>query len=46
LIVFRGRQIADLAAKSRLPAVYASREVVDAGGLMSYGPSIVIHYGH
>jgi hypothetical protein len=46
LIVFRGRQIADLAAKSRLPAVYASREVVDAGGLMSYGPSIVIQYGH
>ena len=39
-IVFHGRRIADLAAKSRLPAVYASREVVDAGGLMSYGPSI------
>jgi putative ABC transport system substrate-binding protein len=40
LLVFRGRRIADLAAKSRLPAVYPSREVVDAGGLMSYGPSI------
>ncbi len=39
LIVFHGRRIADLAAKSRLPAVYASREVVDAGGLMSYGSS-------
>jgi putative ABC transport system substrate-binding protein len=39
-IVFHGRRIADLAAKSRLPAVYASREAVDAGGLMSYGPSI------
>ena len=39
LIVLYGRRIADLAAKSRLPAVYASREVVDAGGLMSYGPS-------
>ncbi|HEV8311399.1 MAG TPA: hypothetical protein VGW35_27380 [Methylomirabilota bacterium] len=35
LIVFHGRRIADLAAKSRLPAVYAYREVVDAGGLMS-----------
>ena len=40
LIVSRGRRIANLAAKSRLPAVYPSREFVDAGGLMSYGPSI------
>jgi putative tryptophan/tyrosine transport system substrate-binding protein len=40
LILLHGTRIADLAAKSRLPAVYASREVVDAGGLMAYGPSI------
>jgi ABC-type uncharacterized transport system substrate-binding protein len=40
LIVFHGRRIADLATKSRLPAMYSSREVVDAGGLMSYGPSL------
>ena len=32
------RRLADLAAKSRLPAVYPWREGVDAGGLMSYGP--------
>jgi putative ABC transport system substrate-binding protein len=31
--------IADLAAKHRLPAIYPSREFVDAGGLMAYGVS-------
>ncbi len=32
-------QIAALAAKSRLPAVYGIREEVEAGGLMAYGAS-------
>ena len=39
VIVLHRRRIADLAAKSRLPSMYASIEVVDAGGLMFYGPS-------
>ena len=34
----RGR-IVDFAARNRLPAVYAYRELVEAGGLMSFGPN-------
>jgi putative ABC transport system substrate-binding protein len=33
-------QIADLAAKNRLPAIYERAEFMDAGGLMYYGASI------
>ena len=33
------RRVAELAAKRRLPAAYASREFVDAGGMMTYGVS-------
>lgn len=34
------RQIAELAAKYRLPSMSASREYVEAGGLMSYGQNL------
>jgi len=33
------QRIVDFAAQRRLPAIYESREFVDAGGLVSYGPS-------
>jgi ABC-type uncharacterized transport system substrate-binding protein len=33
-------EIAKLAAKSRLPAIYPFPEYVEAGGLMAYGPSV------
>ena len=32
-------QIASFAQRNRLPSMYAIKEYVDAGGLMSYGPS-------
>ncbi len=38
------RRLVDLAAKTRLPAVYSYRESVDAGGLMSYGASFADLY--
>ena len=31
------RRVLDLAAKNRLPAMYWSRDLVEAGGLMAYG---------
>ena len=37
-------EIAALAAKHRLPALYGAREFVDAGGLMSYGESLAASF--
>jgi putative ABC transport system substrate-binding protein len=37
----RSAYVADLAARSRLPAIYQVRAFVDAGGLMSYAPSLI-----
>ena len=40
-VMFRDRaQLADLALRRRVIAMFAFREFVQAGGLMSYGPSL------
>jgi putative ABC transport system substrate-binding protein len=36
---FHRKQVADLAVKNRLPAIYPWPEIVEAGGLMTYGAS-------
>ena len=36
--------IADLAAKHRFPAIYPTKNVVESGGLMSYGPDLIEPY--
>jgi putative ABC transport system substrate-binding protein len=40
ITVARRDQVPSFAQRSRLPSIYGVREYVDAGGLMSYGPSI------
>jgi putative tryptophan/tyrosine transport system substrate-binding protein len=45
-IFFRDRQrIADFTVEHRIPAIFAFREWVDAGGLVSYGASITGLFG-
>jgi putative ABC transport system substrate-binding protein len=44
MLVNHRRWIVELAAKTRLPAVYPEREFVAAGGLMFYGASLVDMY--
>ncbi len=44
MFVGRHTQIVDHVANSRLPAIYWTREFVEAGGLMSYGPNQVDMY--
>jgi putative tryptophan/tyrosine transport system substrate-binding protein len=39
-IVGQRERIAALAARHRIPAIYVQRDFVEAGGLMSYAPSI------
>ena len=39
-LISQQARIAELAIKSRLPAIYERREYVEVGGLMAYGVSI------
>jgi putative ABC transport system substrate-binding protein len=39
IVIAYGKQIVDFAAKNRLPLVYDTREFVEDGGIMSYGPT-------
>ena len=40
MFIIERRRLVDLAAKNRLPALYPTRDSVDAGGLVSYGPNL------
>jgi putative ABC transport system substrate-binding protein len=40
LLTANRKQIVELAAKNRLPAIYPWKEYVEDGGLMSYAPSV------
>jgi putative ABC transport system substrate-binding protein len=42
--VTQRRRIVDLAARHALPSIYMTRDSVEAGGLMSYGPSQIDAY--
>jgi putative ABC transport system substrate-binding protein len=44
LFLAQAHQIAELAARNRLPTMFAYREFVEAGGLMSYGQNNVEHF--
>ncbi len=44
LILAHGKEVAALAARHSVPAVYGVRELVTVGGLMSYGPNLVDEY--
>jgi putative ABC transport system substrate-binding protein len=40
----RRDQIVTLAARDSIPAIYANRDIAEAGGLMSYGPDLTEQY--
>jgi putative ABC transport system substrate-binding protein len=40
LFFSQARRITDLAIQQRLPTLFSTREPVESGGLMSYGPNL------
>jgi putative ABC transport system substrate-binding protein len=42
---FYRARLTELAAKHKLPAMYGHSQYIEAGGLMSYGPSLSDNYG-
>jgi putative tryptophan/tyrosine transport system substrate-binding protein len=44
VIAANGKRIANFAIKSRLPSIYASKQAVDAGGLMYCGADLADSY--
>ena len=44
LFAIQSDQLAALAARHSVPAIYIGRETVDAGGLMSYGANVFAAY--
>jgi putative tryptophan/tyrosine transport system substrate-binding protein len=44
LFVTHRTRLVDAVARTRLPAIYAARVYVEAGGLMSYGPNLPDHW--
>ena len=45
LFVVNAGRVAELATKNRLPSMHGFKEVLEAGGLMSYGPDAVSQWG-
>jgi putative ABC transport system substrate-binding protein len=39
IVLAYGKQVVEFAAKHRIPLIYDTREFIEDGGLMSYGPS-------
>ena len=44
IFLLHAKRIAAFAAENKLPGLFGMRQSVEAGGLMSYGPSIVVLY--